>query len=436
VVGRLDLSAIEDWIVDGRTKGMPADVSPTRLADIGAMGWSVLRDDLPFPLATIRQSAVAHNSRWMRDFLKRTGAHIAPHGKTTMCPQLFQRQLDDGAWAVSVATAQQLKVCRDCGVGRVLMANQLVGRPEIRYVLDELKRDPDFRFLTFVDSVFNVTKLADAARAASLDRPLEVLLEIGFLGGRTGCRTIEDALDLARWAKRSEPHVALRGIAGFEGLLSRPTAAETEVAVTAFVDSLASIARAVESEKLFADEGPLVLSAGGSGFFDIVIDRLSRIGLVRETLIVIRSGCYLTHDAQMYRNLFGGVRRRNPRLSEIGPGLEPALEVWARVQSRPEAGKAILGVGKRDISFDIDLPAPVSWHRLGMREPEPIPNGHRVTGLNDQHCHMAIPENSPLQFGDIVSFGISHPCTTFDKWQVLYVVDDARNVVGALKTFF
>jgi D-serine dehydratase len=431
----MDLSAIENWIVDGRTKGMPADVAPMRLADVGARGWSILRGDLPLPLAVLRQSTLAHNSTWMRNFLGRTGARIAPHGKTTMCPQLFQRQLDDGAWAISVATVQQLNVCRDFGVASIVMANQLLGAPEIRYVLDELRRDPDFRFLCFVDSIANVAELVTAARAAAPGRPLEVLLEVGFAGGRTGCRTTDDALAVARRVKQFEPHVTLRGIAGFEGLLSSPTEAETEAAVTTFVDFLAEVARAAARERLFSDEGPIVLSAGGSGFFDIVVDRLSRVALARQTLVVIR-GCYLTHDAHLYRELFAGMRRRNPRLSDLGTGLEPALEVWARVQSRPEAGKTILGMGKRDVSYDMHLPTPVAWYRPGMRQPEPIPPDHRVTSLNDQHCHLAIPETSLLQVGDIVSFAISHPCTTFDKWQVLHVVDDAWNVVAALKTFF
>jgi D-serine dehydratase len=116
--------------------------------------------------------------------------------------------------------------------------------------------------------------------------------------------------------------------------------------------------------------------------------------------------------------------------------LIPALQVWARVQSRPEAGKAILAVGKRDISYDVHLPTPALWHRDGMAAPVPITPGHRVTGLNDQHCHLALPADSPLKVGDRVCFEISHPCTTFDKWQFLHIVDDDGRVTGALRTFF
>jgi D-serine dehydratase len=113
----------------------------------------------------------------------------------------------------------------------------------------------------------------------------------------------------------------------------------------------------------------------------------------------------------------------------------PALEVWAYVQSRPEPEKVLLTMGKRDVSYD-ELPVPRFWCQAGGARPHPIGDGHRVTGLNDQHCHMNVPTNSPLQVGDMVGFGVSHPCLTFDKWPVLYVVDDDYTVTGAVRTFF
>ena len=113
------------------------------------------------------------------------------------------------------------------------------------------------------------------------------------------------------------------------------------------------------------------------------------------------------------------------------------MEVWACVQSRPEAAKAILTMGKRDVSHDAGLPAPLHWFRPGaMTKPEPMPVGHTVTGLNDQHCHMAVPHDSPLAVGDMVGFGIGHPCTTFDKWTVIMVVDEDYSVTDAIRTFF
>jgi D-serine dehydratase len=181
----------------------------------------------------------------------------------------------------------------------------------------------------------------------------------------------------------------------------------------------------------------VILSAGGSAFYDLVAERFSRERLGRETLVLIRSGCYLTHDSAAYRRAFERLRQRMPAVEALGEGLKPALEVWAYVQSRPEPEKAICTVGRRDISSDLDMPVPLAWYRPGTNgAPQPIGPGHTVTGLNDQHAHLALPKESPLAVGDIISFGVSHPCTTFDKWQVLYLVDDAYDVTGAVRTFF
>ena len=181
-------------LLDGRTKGFPAAAEPLRLGQLGKHGLDVMAEDLPLPLAALKETALRHNSSWMRAFQEMTGVILAPHGKTSMSPQLFRRQLDDGAWGITVATVQQLRVCRATGVTRVLMANELVGRQAIAYVLDELARDPTFEFYALADSVAAVDALAAAAAARRPGRPLDLLVECGVMGGRTGCRSLSAAL--------------------------------------------------------------------------------------------------------------------------------------------------------------------------------------------------------------------------------------------------
>jgi D-serine dehydratase len=371
----------------------------------------------------------------MRSFLEHFGVAICPHGKTTMAPQLFARQHADGAWGITVATVQQLRVCRRFGVPRVIMANQLVGRQAVREVLALLRDDPGFWFACLVDSVALVEQLAAEARAAGQERPVQVLLEGGYEGGRAGCRTLSQALAVAR-AAAAAPELTLIGVEGFEGLIVRPTPAETAAMVDAFLGSLVAIAKACAEEDLFAP-GRILLSAGGSAFFDQVTRTFRAAGLEREVEVVLRSGCYLTHDSKMYRQFFEQMRDRGPEIERLGDGLQAALEIWAYVQSTPEPGLAIATLGKRDASFDADMPVPEQWFRPGVHErPQALGAGFEVTGLNDQHAHLALPADSPLQVGDMVSFGISHPCTTFDKWQLLYVVDDDYRVTEGIRTFF
>jgi D-serine dehydratase len=430
MVGGFGMSDLGSFLLDGRVKGMPGGVAPFRLDEIGKKGWNLLREDLPLPVAVLKRSALTHNGRWMRDFLARSGAVIAPHGKTTMAPQLFADQIADGAWAMTVATPQQIQVCRDFGFSRIVLANQLVGRQAIRYVLDELRRDPGFDFYCLVDSVRGVETLAEAARTHPAGRPLQVLLEGGFSGGRTGARDLDTALAVARAVKAASPDLALRGVEGFEGLFGG-SPAEAEAQVRKFLDFLVEIARACDRENLFAD-GKVLLTAGGSAFYDVVAARFRDAGLSREAQVVTRSGCYLTHDAGIYHRAFDEVRRRT---GDTGEGPRAALEVWAYVQSRPEREKVLLAMGKRDIGYDEPPPA-LLWYRPGSPRPLPVPAGHAVTGFNDQHCHMKVPASSPLEVGDMVAFGISHPCLTFDKWQVLPVVDDDYAIVAAVRTFF
>ncbi len=432
----IDLAEIEDSLIDDRTRGIPGGIAPFPLREIGRKGWNLLREDLPLPVAVLKESALAGNGRWMTEFLRRSGACIAPHGKTTMSPQLFRRQLGDGAWAITVATVHQLQVCRRYGFGRIVMANQLVGRQAVRYVLDELRRDPEFDFYALVDSVELVDRLAAAARERPAGRPLNLLLEGGTVGGRTGCRDLPGALAVARAVAGAAPYLALRGVEGFEGLIAGADDSEQDGRVRDYLGFLGAVARACDRDGLFAP-GPVILSAGGSAFYDLVVEVLGRVELSRETMLLTRSGCYLSHDSTMYRRFFARLRERSPGAIPAGEGLRPALQLWAYVQSLPEPGKAILTLGKRDAGHDADLPVPELWFRPGRHaHPQAMPAGCRLTEMNDQHAHMVIPAEAPFAVGDMVGFGISHPCTTFDKWPVICIVDDAYDVVAAVRTFF
>ena len=427
---------MEPLILDDRLKGIPGGTAPFPASEVGARGWNVLREDLPLPLAVLKDEAIRHNSRWMQRFVEASGAHIAPHGKTTMSPELFQLGLDDGAWGITLATVGQVQAARHFGLKRVLMANELVGKQAIRYILDELARDEAFYFTCLVDSLDGVRILAEAARAHPVDRPLTVLLEGGFASGRTGCRDFDGAIAIAEAVKAAEPHLALVGIEGYEGIIRLPDPRQAEVEVRTFLRYLIDIARECDKRDLFAP-GPVILSAGGSIYYDYVVEEFSRADLSREVEIVTRGGGYVSHDSGMYRTLFAEIVERSETARGLGRGLQPAIEIWAYVQSRPEPELAILTAGKRDISYDVDMPIPFRWYRPGASNaPQEIGPGHEITGLNDQHAYLKLPKDSPLKVGDMVGCGISHPCTTFDKWRVMYVVNEDYDVVSAVTTYF
>lgn len=424
---RLSLEAIEAQVVDDLAKGIPPGAS-LRLGDVGRQGWHVLAGDMPMPLAVIRESVLKANSAWMGAFTAANGLLIAPHGKTTMAPQLFDMQIADGAWAITVATVQQLAVARRFGVKRVVLANQPVGKQEIAACFDALK-EPGFELYCLADSLTGVELLAQSAKVLGGGNPLRILVEIGFMGGRTGARSKAEALAVAR-AVAGAAGLMLAGFECFEGLLSDTAGADR------LLGEVVATAVAAEQEGLLGAE-PMVLSAGGTSLFDRAGEVFNAAAFNRPIVKVLRSGCYLTHDSTTYTAAFRRITMETSLTLPPG-GLEAAIEVWAYVQSRPERGRSLLTVGKRDISYDSGLPVPLRWFRPGgtMARPEAMPGGHTVLALNDQHCHLGTPEDSPLQVGDIVAFGIGHPCTTFDKWALLMLVDDDWRVTGAIRTFF
>lgn len=429
-VPKSSAALIDGAVLDATVKGVPAHAGTFRLDSIAGQSWNVLKGDLPLPAAVIRKERLNANSKWMAEFLEANDLSIAPHGKTTMAPQLFALQMDAGAWAITVATTQQMAVCRTFGIPRVVIANQPIGRAAIDACFAALSGDDGFELYALADSLDVVAIYGEGAKRSKARWPLRVLVEMGVAGGRTGARSRDDALAVAR-AVAATPGLSLAGIECFEGILGEISA------VDHLLDDVVSVAARAIAEGHFAQGAPIVLSAGGSALYDRVGERFGFAAFGGHTLIkLIRSGCYLTHDTLGYATSHQRILRETSL--KLPPGqLEAALEIWAYVQSRPEPGKAILTMGKRDVGYDAGFPVPLLWFRPGkMEKPEPAPFGHQVTGLNDQHCHMALPRESPLRVGDMVGFGIGHPCTTFDKWQLMMVVDEGYTVIDAIRTFF
>jgi D-serine dehydratase len=428
--GGLALSGLEEQLLQPGVKGLPI-TEPLRQGAVGVQGWNVLHADTSFPVAVLKTSALKHNLDWMRRFCERYGATLAPHGKTTMSPQLFGAQLANGAWGITLASSTQVQVAHRFGVRRVLLANQLVARADTNAVLQLMHDDPDFDCYVLADSLAGVERLAEAVDRHPLARPLPALVELGLPGKRAGCRTMDEAMTVAR-AVAGAPGLQLAGFEGYEGLLGETGA------ISEFVARLVALVRESDDEGLFG-RAEILVSAGGSAYFDLVARGFHGLAeLSRPVRPVLRSGCYLTSDHGSYKRLLAELNERENL--PAGDGLRPALEVWSVVQSRPEPELAILTMGKRDASYDVDLPIPLAHHRPGPGAPAALPEGCEIFKMNDQHAYLRLPAGHPLcsdlAVGDLVGCGISHPCTTFDKWPLLLAVDDDYVVRFALNTFF
>nr|WP_314526025.1 amino acid deaminase [uncultured Pseudomonas sp.] len=389
------------------------------------IGANLLRD-VGLPALVLHRAALEHNIRWMQDFASNSGAELAPHGKTSMMPALFRRQLDAGAWGITLASATQVRAGYAHGVRRILMANQLVGTPNMALIAD-LLADPDFDFYCMVDHPDNVADLG--AYFASRGLRLNVMIEYGVVGGRCGCRTEQQVLDLANVIS-AQPALALTGIEGYEGVIHGDHA---ESGIRAFASSLVRLAVELQDSGAFAIAKPII-TASGSAWYDLIAESFEAQNASGRFLSVLRSGSYVAHDHGIYKEAQCCVLERR---SDLHEGLRPALEVWAHVQSLPEPGFAVVALGKRDVAYDAGLPVPLRRYQAGVVPAVSDDVGAcKVTAVMDQHAFMTVAPGVELRVGDIISFGASHPCLTFDKWRVGCLVDEQLNVIETMETCF
>jgi D-serine deaminase-like pyridoxal phosphate-dependent protein len=359
--------------------------------------------DLQTPLLTLDRAASDANVATLVAWAREAGVQLAPHGKTTMAPELWRRLLDSGCWGITLATPWQVQVARAAGLDRILLANELTDPVAIAWLTAELDADPGFAFACWADSVEGVALLA----AAPGERPIDVLIELGAAGGRTGARGLDAARRVAD-AVAASPRLRLRGAAGYEGSYGPDRGAEGRV--RAYLRDLRDLAESLDA----ADP---IVTAGGSAWFDVVAEELAgtRSATGTPATVIVRAGAFQAHDDVFYAGIspFAGTER----------AFRPALHAWARVLSRPEPGLVLLDAGKRDLPSDLDLPVVLD-----------VP-GARVTSLADQHAFVEVPVGCRLSVGDVVRLGISHPCTAFQLWGLVPEVDGDR-VIGFVETMF
>jgi D-serine dehydratase len=419
------LAQVEE-LIGPLNKGIGRLERPATAAEIAGLGWNLLREDLSLPAAILYRDKVEHNLRWMQRFIDTYGVKLAPHGKTTMAPRLFHMQLNGGAWGITLATAHQVQVAYAHGVRRVLMANQLVGMQNMRIVAD-LVSDSNFEFYCLVDSAEGVDQLGAFFGERGLR--LRVLIELGVMGGRCGARNDAQLQEVLETLGRWRGVVDLAGVELYEGVL------KDQESIRAFLRRACETTRWMVQEKL-VERRPALLSGAGSAWYDVVAEEFSAAEFGDVVEILLRPGCYLTHDVGNYETQQRRILNSNPIAREMRSGLSPALHIWSYVQSIPESDLAVVAMGRRDAAFDSGLPRPAFHYRPGSKEPRNVPAHWEVTKLMDQHGYLKIAPGDDVRVGDMVGFNISHPCLTFDKWRVISIVDEKYDVVDVVKTYF
>ncbi|MEU1546434.1 amino acid deaminase [Nocardia sp. NPDC005745] len=426
------VAALADRRIGPEHKGMPPESWGLTVREFRT--GAVPLDSLETPVLTVDRAALRTNIAVMADWVRAAGVRLAPHGKTTMAPQVWADQLAAGSWGITLATIWQTQVARSFGVARVLLANALVDPVGLRWVAAESARDPSFEFVCWADSVETVALMDAHLRTVPGPARIRVLVELGGPHGRTGARTVEQAHAVAR-AIGAASRLTLAGVGGYEGALAHDRTASGVRAVRDYLGELARLHRELLAAGRY--RGPAVVTAGGSAYPELALEYLAPLsdeqgGQGVATTVVLRSGAYVIHDDGFYASM-------SPLAA---PGcarpLRSAMHGWARTLSRPEPGLALLDAGKRDLPFDEGLPIP---QRVAGPAGGALDAGATVSALNDQHAFLRLPVGAAkLPIGSVVRLGLSHPCTAFDKWRLIPVIDDADaqtpRVVDLLHTFF
>lgn len=440
----LDLSSIRQTILTSPAKGLPPIADGLPVSRLPALSLNVLREELSFPLLVIRENALMNNIRSLARATEDSGVSLAPHGKTTMSPQIFDLQLTAGAWGITLATMHQAAIAAQFGVPRILIANSITADADISRLA---RIHQTTEIIVTTDSVAHAQRLANRLTAWGIQTPLPVLIEFGIPGQRSGCRTMDEVRSVLAEIGKNPHALVPAGVLGYEGLLETGDRTEESRSVPLWLARLSEAAEIVASGSVYKNE--CIISAGGSAFIDLVLGYMSSHKPDWPHRYVLRSGCAVVHDDGWYTGFADALMARGTHHIP----LQPALELWAVVQGRPEPDLCILSFGKRDCPYDAGLPIPRLAKFHNKLTPETLPQGvsllpgdlslaklshneYRIDALYDQHARMRCPGDSPLAVGDLVACGISHPCGAFDRWQWIPTVNESYSVTDMIKTFF
>ncbi len=420
--GNFEILALDQKVVTSFFKGLPIEAHGETIREFLDSKPSLFSSGFQFPVTVIREDALAHNIARMAQYCKDVNAVISPHVKTTMSPQIARKQVEAGAWAVTVANYFQANVFLDFGFERIFIANEVLEPTAIRAIAVR-NLLPEIEIFFYVDSLSGLEIVIDSLTDVK-NAKLNLFIEVGNPGNRGGLRDLADVEPLARKIYE-DTRLNLVGVSGFEGVIHvDDRSAAGSAGIRGFCQQIVQAAKILRP---YVRDKQIILTAGGSAYFDIVIEEFAKFK--GDSLVVLRSGGYVSHDHGGYEETYPFAQEREDKR------FHPAIEVWAQIISQPEEGLAILNLGKRDVGNDLGNPFPIK--KVQTRHADRIePFFGRIDRLNDQHSYLIFEEGVKISLGDIVGMGISHPCTTFDKWRYIPLVNDQYQIVDLLHTFF
>jgi len=399
-------------VIESSFKGFPIDSYGKTLKQFLATKPNLFAANFQFPIMVLKAGALKNNIEQMAKFCKSVGAELAPHVKTTMSPQIAQMQMQAGAFGLTIANFWQASVFLDFGFKRLIIANEVLDSIAIAKI-SELNKAGQAEIIFYVDSLAGLEIIQEHTPQ---NGEQNLFIEIGTEKGRGGVRNLAQVELIAQEVK-ADGRLKLRGVTGFEGAV--PDAARSRKGERSLIRFCQKIVAAANLAYPYRSEQEFIVSAGGSAYFEIVATELNKFA--QPKILLLRSGGYVTHDSKYYEDIYP--------FKDSKQGFQPAIEVWTQIITTPEAGFGVLNLGKRDIGNDLHNPIPFA--KFGS---ELTAFAGAVEKLNDQHGYLRSKQSFAVS--ELIGLGISHPCTTFDKWRLIPLVKDNYDVVDCLYTFF
>ena len=407
---------MDNWssttVIEGKFKGFPIDSYGKTLEQFLATKPNLFTANFQFPIMVLKESAVKNNIAQMMSFCNSVNAELAPHVKTTMSPQLAQMQVAAGATALTVANFWQGSIFLKYGFKNLIIANELLDPTAIAEIA-KINRQKQAEIIFYVDSIL---ALEIIQKYTPLEGEQNLFIEIGAENGRGGVRDLSQVAEIAQRIS-ADSRLNLIGVTGFEGAV--PDAARGRRGERKISKFCQKIVAAAELAYPYKSDQPFVISAGGSAYFDIVARELNKFEKPRRLLL--RSGGYITHDHKYYEEIYP--------FASTDRSFQPAIEVWGQVISKPERDFGVLNLGKRDIGNDLHNPMPIKSYDGQVKSFSAV-----IEKLNDQHGYLRGKQEFSL--AQLIGLGISHPCTTFDKWGLIPLVNDDYDLINCIQTFF
>ena len=426
--------------VDSKTKGI-SNLNKIKIKNISKKKWNVLNQDVQFPILTINENKFKKNMFSMKKYADSNNVLLAPHCKTSMSPQLLNKIKINGCWGFAAANNQQVSVLLQMGIRKIILANLITNESNLVNLFALVKKYKNLSEIYIcVDSIFGINLLKEISIKYQFKNNIKILIEVGLKNSRSGVRSITSLNLLADLINKLPRNFILSGILFYEGAAKKKN----------YLDSLRNVKKSINfaincfdfliKNKLIKNN-EYILSGAGSEFFDLVVYLFNKYKQRDKVKFIIRPGSYIAYGNGYYTDVLNNIEKRKKifikkKSIKATDLFFPALELWSFVISQQDEGKAILNFGKRDVSFDLGYPIPLAIYR-NKKLIKKINNKKDINiyKLNDQHAFIKYNKFN-LKVGDLVKFGVSHPCITINNWNTLYLINNKNVIIEALKTFF